>query len=299
MISHFLPIFVLTIVAGLTTAIGGVLGFFVKKTSPKFLAFLVGVSAGTMIFLSLAELFPEAQEELAESFGDVPAKIAALAALLFGAIATAFFEKLVPAPKGEKCGCEICNFQNLVAPKAASGKAFSNFRFVGNAENSKNLEQLGNAENLGAMKRSGIFFALAIVVHNLPEGFAMFVAGNEEFARGALIAFAVALHNIPLGLTISIPFVYSSDSRKKAFFVPLLVGLAEPVGAIFAAILLIFLPGISANFLGILDAVIAGVMVFIVFSELLPMIERLGEKKFSLLGVAAGTLLIGITCCFL
>ena len=86
--------------------------------------------------------------------------------------------------------------------------------------------------------RMGLFTALAIAIHNFPEGLATFLASLQDPTLGVAIAVAVALHNIPEGISVSVPIFYASGNRKKAFFYSLLSGLAEPLGAGIAYLLL-------------------------------------------------------------
>jgi ZIP family zinc transporter len=111
----------------------------------------------------------------------------------------------------------------------------------------------------------GLFTALAIAIHNFPEGLATFLAALQDPTLGFAIAVAIALHNIPEGISVSVPIFYATGNRKKAFLYSLLSGLAEPVGASVAYLLLLFLVGgdsggIPLQFMGILFGGVAGIM---------------------------------------
>ena len=82
--------------------------------------------------------------------------------------------------------------------------------------------------------RMGLFTALAIGIHNFPEGLATFLAALHDPGLGVAIAVAIALHNIPEGISVSVPIFYATGNRRKAFLYSLLSGLAEPVGAVIA-----------------------------------------------------------------
>lgn len=258
----------LTTFAGLATGIGGAIGFFVKHTHTRLLTFLLGLSAGVMIYISFVELFASAQDDLASIHGDVLGKFAALGAFLGGIGLAALIDKLIPEDENphETRGVEELNAQTSRVPAKS-------------------------------MHRSGLLFMLAIGVHNFPEGMATFAAGLGGLSLGIPIAIAVALHNIPEGITVSVPIYYATRSRKKAFWYSFLTGLAEPIGAIIG--MLVLFPFLSPTVLAVLFAAVAGIMVFISFDELLPMSERWGHHHLSIYGIITGMLLMGVTLCVL
>ena len=134
--------------------------------------------------------------------------------------------------------------------------------------------------------------ALAIGIHNFPEGVATFAAGLDSLTLGTSIALAVAVHNIPEGIAVAVPLYYGTGSRKKALFYSFLSGLAEPVGAAIAMLFLFHF--LTPTVLAILFASVAGIMVFISFDELLPMAERWGHHHISIMGIIAGMLLMAV-----
>ncbi|MBQ8723494.1 MAG: zinc transporter ZupT [Opitutales bacterium] len=255
----------LTTFAGLATGIGGAIGFFVKRTNTRLLTFLLGLSAGVMIFISFVELFASAQSDLAAIHGKLYGKLFALAAFFGGIGVAMLIDKLVPADEN---------------PHEAHG-----------------VEELSGGVPVKLSKRSGILFALAIGIHNFPEGLATFAAGLSGLELGIPIAIAVALHNIPEGITVSVPIFHATGSRKKAFLYSFAAGLAEPVGAVIGMLLLF--PFLSPSVLAVLFAAVAGIMIFISFDELLPMSERWGHHHLSIYGIGVGMLVMGITLCVL
>ena len=84
----------------------------------------------------------------------------------------------------------------------------------------------------------GLFSALAIGIHNFPEGLATFMGALTDPTLGISIAVAIAIHNIPEGIAVSVPIYYATGSRKKAFWFSFLSGLAEPLGALIGFLLL-------------------------------------------------------------
>ena len=147
----------------------------------------------------------------------------------------------------------------------------------------------------------GLFTALAIGIHNFPEGIATFLSALNDPALGVAIAIAIAIHNIPEGIAVSVPIYYATGSRKKAFFLSFLSGLSEPVGAVIAYFLL--LPFITAEnmemIFGFVMAAVGGIMVFISFDELLPSAEEYGEHHLAIYGLVGGMIVMAVSLLFL
>ena len=139
-----------------------------------------------------------------------------------------------------------------------------------------------------------MMFAIAIAVHNFPEGMATVAAAFDDVGTATSVALAVAVHNIPEGITVAVPLLYGTGSRRKAFFIGTLTGLAEPLGALVCMLILMPFISINAVLLPIIFAVVAGIMVFISFDELLPMAERWGHHHLSIYGVVTGMFIMGI-----
>jgi ZIP family zinc transporter len=141
--------------------------------------------------------------------------------------------------------------------------------------------------------RMGLFSALAIGIHNFPEGLATFMAAVKDPALGISITIAIAIHNIPEGIAVSVPVYYSTKSRKKAFIYSFLSGLSEPVGAIIGFFLLKTI--ISDAAFGMVFAAVAGIMVYISLDELLPTAEEYAEHHVAITGLIAGMLIMAIS----
>jgi ZIP family zinc transporter len=150
------------------------------------------------------------------------------------------------------------------------------------------------------LMRMGVFTAIAIGIHNFPEGLATFLAALQDPHLGLAIAVAIALHNIPEGISVSVPIFYATGSRRKAFVYSVLSGLAEPVGAIIGYLaILLFLGGntgvIPPEIMGILFGGVAGIMVYISLDELLPTSRAYGKGHDSLFGLVAGMLVMALS----
>ena len=138
------------------------------------------------------------------------------------------------------------------------------------------------------LMRTGIVTALAIAIHNFPEGLATFVSALEGASLAIPITIAIAIHNIPEGISVSVP-----GDKKKAFLYSFLSGMSEPIGAIIGYTLLrnIF----NDITLGILLSAVAGIMVFISLDELLPTARKYGEHHLAIYGLIAGMVVMAVS----
>ncbi|MDZ4197479.1 MAG: zinc transporter ZupT, partial [Candidatus Izemoplasmatales bacterium] len=143
------------------------------------------------------------------------------------------------------------------------------------------------------LMRMGVFTAIAIMIHNFPEGLATFITALQEPTLAIPIAVAIAIHNIPEGIAVSVPIYYATGSKKKAFMYSFLSGLSEPVGALIGY--LILMPLMSDVLLGVVFAGVAGIMVFISLDELLPSAREYGEHHLSIYGLVAGMAVMAIS----
>lgn len=125
---------------------------------------------------------------------------------------------------------------------------------------------LKNIEN--KIYKVGIVSMIAIIFHNIPEGIVTFITSDMNLTLGITLTLAIAAHNIPEGITIAVPIYYASNSKKKALFCAFVSGISELFGAIIAFIIL--KPIITYTILGNIYAIIAGIMLYIAFYELLP-----------------------------
>ena len=265
---------ILTLIAGSATGIGGALVLFKKKISSNFLAGALGLSAGVMIFISLAELFPEAQAMISGT--SVPhGEAFVLIAFFVGMGIITLIDFTIP------------EYEN---PHEAPGLSLSDKTAAIGV-----LEQTGNEK---ALHRLGLLSALAIAVHNFPEGIATFIGALNDPEMGAVITFEIAIHNIPEGIAVAIPIYYATKSKGKALLYATLSGMSEVIGAALClavtAIFGIELTGGSPTFPLVLSAV-AGIMIYISLDELLPTAEKYGKHHLAIAGVVGGMALMGIS----
>ncbi len=263
---HYLFAFGLTLFAGLSTGIGSLMAFTSKKFSPKFLSAALGFSAGVMIYVSFMEILPEALRFLTGQYGEKPGHWYTIISFFAGIGIIALIDFLVPSHENPH---ELRNVDCGEGP-------------------CPDLKELHEKKLL----RMGLFSALAITIHNLPEGIATFMTAAADPALGVSIAVAIAIHNIPEGIAVSVPIFYSTKSRKKAFFYSFLSGFAEPLGALIGIILL---KTISNFPLGLVLSAVAGIMVYISLDELLPTAEEYAEHHIAIAGLIGGMLVMALS----
>lgn len=252
----------LTAFAGLSTGIGSVMAFMSKKFNPKFLAAALGFSAGVMIYVSMIEIFIKAKDSLSMAYGDKMGYTYTVIAFFSGIGVIALIDRLIPSAENPH---EIKNI-DIDNVKATQEKK---------------------------LLRMGMFSALAIAIHNFPEGLATFMAALSDPTLGVSIAVAIAIHNIPEGIAVSVPIYYATKNRSKAFWLSFTSGLAEPVGAIIGYFLLKSF--INEATFGVIFASVAGIMVYISLDELLPTAEEYGEHHIAIGGLVAGMAIMAIS----
>lgn len=262
--SIIIQAFLLTLFAGLSTGVGSALAFFTKRTNTKFLSLSLGFSAGVMIYVSMIEIFVKANESLISVHGDKIGTWYTVLAFFGGIFLIAIIDKLIPE--------------------------FQNPHEVHKVEDIDDRVESAKKRKLLKM---GMLSAIAIAIHNFPEGLATFTAALTDPALGIAIAVAIAIHNIPEGIAVSIPLYYATGSKKKAFWYSFLSGLAEPVGAIVGFALL--MPFLNETIFGLLFACVAGIMVFISLDELLPTAREYGEPHLSIYGLILGMIVMAVS----
>lgn len=262
-ISNVLLAFALTLFAGLSTGIGSALSLLTNRTNTRFLSVALGFSAGVMIYVSFVEIFVKAKDSLIAALGERPGTWATVGGFFGGILLIALIDKLIPKTE---------NPHEVHTVEEMDGKSES------------------HKSNL---MRMGLFTALAIGIHNFPEGLATFTAALKDPNLGIPIAIAIAIHNIPEGIAVAVPIFYATGSRKKAFRLSFLSGLSEPVGALIGyALLSRFLNDVV---FGIIFASVAGIMVYISLDELLPSAREYGEHHLAIYGLLAGMAVMAVS----
>ena len=248
----------LTMIAGLSTGIGSLIAFFTKRTNTKFLSAALGLSAGVMIYVSFMELMPQSVELLSGIYSKKESEVYMLLSFFAGIGLIALIDRLVPAD-----------------------------------ENPHEIHTDKEFGQSAPLKRTGILMALAIGVHNFPEGLATGASAVTNIDIALPIVFAIAIHNIPEGIAVSVPIYHSTGSRRKSFWYSFLSGMAEPVGALVGFLFLrsFWTPSLNA----LLLAFVSGIMIYISFDELLPGTEKYGHHHLGVGGVVAGMAIMAMS----
>lgn len=257
--------FSLTLIAGISTGIGSLLALFAKKTNTKFLAISLGFSAGVMIYVSFIEIFPKAQDALVSDLGEKLGSWVTVLSFFGGMALIAIIDKLIPEAKNPHEQTKIENIETKEATITENGR----------------------------LLRMGLLTALAITIHNFPEGIATFLSALSQPKLAIPITVAIAIHNIPEGISVFVPIYYATGNKFKSFIYSFFSGLSEPIGALIGY--LILMPFLTNTIFGILFSAVAGIMVFISLDELLPSAREYGETHLSIYGMVAGMVIMAVS----
>ena len=286
----------LTVFAGMATGVGSAIAFFSKTTNYRFLSIATGFSAGVMLYVSFVEIFIKGVDSLTEAYGDYWGHWINAASFFGGILLIGLIDNLIPSAENPHEVHTKEEINPLHDPKAP----LPDFDQIRDHPETAKPGAHDHRVDQKKLLRMGLFTALAITIHNFPEGLATFLAALQDPSVGVAIAVAIALHNIPEGISVSVPIYYATGNRKKAFFYSLLSGLAEPVGAIIAYIGIRFFLGddggvIPPQVMGILFGGVAGIMVYISLDELLPTSRAYGKGHDSLFGLIAGMVMMALS----
>jgi ZIP family zinc transporter len=287
----------LTLFAGMATGIGSVIAFTASRTNYRFLSVATGFSAGVMIYVSFVEIFLKGVDSLARSYGEYWAHWVNAASFFGGMLLIGLVDTLIPAAENPH---EV-HPEEETAPLQSSSAPLPDFKGVaGGIAEGTGPDLHNHGSHHKKLMRMGLFTALAIGIHNFPEGLATFLAALQDPTLGLAIAVAIALHNIPEGISVSVPIFYATGDRRKAFTYSMLSGLAEPIGAAVAYVVLRFLVVgesgmIPPQMMGILFGGVAGIMVYISLDELLPTSRAYGKGHDSLIGLVAGMVVMALS----
>lgn len=263
--------FLLTLLAGLGTFVGGLVVMFSKTSNKRFLAICLSFSVGVMLYISFAEIFFEGLEALEDAFNGELGYLIATVAFFAGIGVIALFNR---HNKHEE------DVEELLEPIHCK----------------ETRKKLATELEEKSLKRTGLMSALAIAIHNFPEGFVTFMAAMYEPALGVAVAIAIAIHNIPEGIAMASPIYYGTGSKKKALAISAASGMTEPLGGLLAWLLLrnFFYEDMQAVF-GISFVFAAGIMVFVAISQLLPAAQRYGKNHMVMRWLFIGMAVIAAT----
>ena len=241
-------------IAGLSTGIGSLIALIAKHTNTKFLCASLGFSAGVMLYVSFMDIIPHAKVELIDYFGEKTGMLSMVLAFFGGVGLITLIDLLIPLKN--------------------------------NPHELQGVEDMEEKRGNKSLHRAGILVALSLALHNFPEGIVTFTTAIYDISVAIPVIVAIAIHNIPEGIAVSVPIYHATGNRRKAFWLSLMSGLTEPLGALTAYLFLI--PFWSSAMSGIIMSAVAGIMVYISLDELLPAAEKYGKHHISISGLIAG-----------
>lgn len=245
----------MTLFAGLATVVGGCFTFFIKRTNIRALSIGLGFSAGVMIYLSFTEILKNSNELLIKFFPN-NSQWLVFFGFMFGLVVAVLIDYFIPDHIED----------DLFGPQESCTHQHHKIR------------------------RAGLLTAIAICIHNFPEGMATFFVSSQNLTLGFTVAVAIAIHNIPEGIAVALPIYHATGKKRLAIWYTFLSGISEPVGAIIALVALhYFLPQAA---IGFLFASVAGIMVYISFDTILPLSRDYGDGHYSVFGIMSGILFI-------
>ena len=257
----------LTLLAGLSTGIGGLLSMFQKRSSSRFLCTSLGFSAGVMVYISFMDILPESIKFLQGSYSDQKAGAIAIISFFVGVLIIGLIDRFVPSRDNPH---EIPNVLAMV---------------------DHSVDSLVDHH----LMRTGIFSAIAITIHNIPEGLAvgvLFGAAStlvgveqtEMIIAAISLAIGIGIQNFPEGFAVAMPLRRQGVSRFKSFWYGQLSAIVEPVAAVLGALAVSFFTPILPYAL----AFAAGAMIFVVVEEVIPETQRDKYTDIATLGFIGG-----------
>jgi len=296
-LEDFLFAFFLSLIAGLSTTIGSVIAFIVKKPNPKFISFIMGFSAGVMILIAFVELLQEGIVSLGLLSGSLFFFLGML--IMFGIDAFISheyeFEDSIEMLTNSNGSCKPHPHHVLYhkKPKIKRHQYRQGLRQGPRDGTRKRPRDVRGRNSEVNLVKTSIFTFLGVFIHNFPEGMATFIGGITNVQLGIVLAVAIALHNIPEGIAVAVPIYACTGDKKRAFKWSFLSGMSEPLGAVVTWIVLT--PFITPSLLSAMLAIVAGVMVYISLDELLPASRSLGYEHLSILGIIVGMFIMTLS----
>jgi len=285
--------FLLSLLAGLSTSIGSLFTFFIKKPKPAVLSFIMGFSAGVMILVSFIELLPASIESIGLLLSQLFFFLGMIIMFIIDIKISHYYEF---ENKNGKLNSKLNPKINNILNGESNLSEDHNHHRKGQGQHSHQIghQHRHQHKQYASLRKTTLLIAVGIFIHNFPEGMATFVGTLKEVELGVMLTIAIALHNIPEGIAVAIPiYAINNNSRKKAFLWSFITGLSEPLGAIL--VWLFLFPFINDFLINVMLAVVAGFMIYISLDELLPVSRSLGKEHISILGIISGMFVISIS----
>jgi len=293
--------FILVIAAGLCTAIGSSAVFFPKLANlanRKTLAGSLGLAAGVMLYVGLVDIYSKAIGGFAEVHDEGKAFIYATLSFFGGCFLMLFLNWIVKQilggkdveealfhmsmqsmQEGQQVQKDDVDMSDPVAQLEAVKRMTEEKRGkdIETAQAGSSLDKASDEVSKVKLKNMGFAMALAIAIHNFPEGLVTFASYVSEPAVGIALAVGIGIHNIPEGLCVSMPIYYATGRRWYAFMWGVLSGLSEPLGALIGWA--VFDSNFGGNVYGIMFGIVSGMMTMISVHELIPTAARYDPKN--------------------
>ncbi len=257
---------ILSFFAGMSTLLGALTIFFANKKSEKLVTVSLGFAGGVMLSVSFTDLLPNATQLLSEYYNEKLGIVLSVVFLLIGVLFAAMLDRFVPhEPEPDGDGKKHENlFRVGSVVFLLIGVLFAAMldRFVPHEP-----EPDGDGKKHENLFRVGFVSTLAIGLHNFPEGIATFMAGYEDLTLGVSIALAITMHNIPEGISVAMPIYFATGSKLKAFKYTFLSGIAEPIGALLA--FLVLKPFINSLTLGMIVLSVVFLLIRVLLAAML------------------------------
>lgn len=243
----------LTFVIGLFIMFGTLI-VFCTKNNEKFINFSISIAFGVMTTLVLSELLPESLELIGEKLSSAWTIVTVITLAIFGIIILKILDHFIPNHEHDHDGHGT------------------------KKEHQKNLYHIG------------IVSSIALVLHNIIEGMAIYGTTTNSMQLGLLVSLGVGLHNIPMGMVIASTFYNTNKNMRKTIIISFIISISTFLGGI---IMFLFSTTLVNDLtLGILFAITLGMLIYIVIFELLPQIYHTKNKSLTFLGIILGVLIL-------
>ncbi|MBE6948899.1 MAG: zinc transporter ZupT [Ruminococcaceae bacterium] len=255
---------ILATVAGLATLVGAAIVLITNKRNNLMLTLALGLASGVMLSAAFMDMMPESEEYFSAWGSEAMGILMSVVFAIVGVLLAVCADKAIP----DGCHCH---------------------------EEHHHHDHHGDRKDhcAGDISRVGIMTMIAISLHNLPEGIALYFAGHHDMTLGIVLAIAVALHNIPCGITIAAPIYYSTGNKKRAFLFALVPSLVQPLSALLASLVL---KNVMTDFvMGMMFAIVAGILLFLAIVELYPMARSYGHAKAGTIALFVGIFIMPLT----